>query len=299
MPATVATPVALKEGPMSSLFDFDKPALYAVMGNPVGHSKSPRIHGLFAAQTGQRLNYTAIQVDVGGFDQAVSNFLAHGGKGLNVTVPFKRNAWSLADTRSPRAELAQAVNVLVVKDGGGLHGDNTDGVGLVTDIVANHHGVIADKTVLLLGAGGAASGVLGPLLEQRPRGVLIANRTADRAYDLAQAFSHLGKVEGGGYPDLAGRQFDLVINATAASLHGELPPLPDGLLRPGAWCYDMMYGAAPTPFMMWAEGRGAAVVLDGLGMLVEQAAESFLLWRGVRPSTAEVINTLRGELGRT
>ncbi len=283
---------------MSSLFDFDKPALYAVMGNPVSHSKSPRIHGLFAAQTGQRLNYTAIQVDVGGFDQAVSNFIAHGGKGLNVTVPFKRNAWSLADTRSPRAELAQAVNVLVVKDGGGLHGDNTDGVGLVSDIVNNHHGVIADKTVLLLGAGGAASGVLGPLLEQRPRSVLIANRTVDRAYDLAQTFSHLGNVEGGGYPDLTGRQFDLVINATAASLRGELPPLPDRLLRPGTWCYDMMYGAAPTPFMAWAANQGATAVLDGLGMLVEQAAESFLLWRGVRPRTAEVIDILRGELGR-
>jgi len=281
---------------MSSLFDFDKPALYAVMGNPVSHSKSPRIHGLFAEQTGQRIQYTAIQVDPGGFEQAVRNFTANGGRGLNVTVPFKTNAWELADSRTPRAELAGAVNTIVVRAQGVLHGDNTDGAGLVNDIVRNQNGSIADKAVLLLGAGGAARGVLGPLLEQRPGRLVIANRTADRAFSLAQNFSHLGAVAGCGFDDLAGRRFDLVINATSASLQGELPPLPDDLLASGAWCYDMMYGAAPTPFMLWAKDHRAGKVLDGLGMLVEQAAESFFIWRGVRPQTAPVIAALRREL---
>jgi shikimate dehydrogenase len=283
---------------MSSLFDFDKPALYAVMGNPVSHSKSPRIHGLFAEQTGQRLQYTAIQVDPGGFEQAVRNFVANGGRGLNVTVPFKTNAWELSDTRTPRAESAGAVNTIVVQAQGVLHGDNTDGAGLINDIVKNQGGVIAGRSILLLGAGGAARGVLGPLLEQRPRELLIVNRTADRAVALAQSFSRLGAVAGCGYDDLAERRFDLVVNATSASLHGELPPLPDRVLAEGAWCYDMMYGAAPTPFMRWAEQRRAGKVSDGLGMLVEQAAESFFLWRGVRPETAPVIALLRRELAK-
>src|SRR3569833_488629 len=239
---------------MSSLFDFDKPELYAVMGNPVAHSKSPRIHTLFAAQTGQRMRYSAIQVDPGGFEQAVSNFVAHGGRGLNGTVPFKRNAWTLGERRSPRAELAQAVNTIVVEARGALFGDNTDGVGLVTDLMRNHGVAIAGRSVLLLAAGG------------------------------------------GGRIDLPGQQFDLVINATAASLHGELPPLPDGLLCPGACCYDMMYGAAPTPFVTWARARGAAQALDGLGKLVEQAAESFHLWRGERPETRAVIAQFRDEM---
>jgi shikimate dehydrogenase len=281
---------------MSSLFDFDKPAIYAVMGNPVSHSKSPRIHGLFAEQTGQRLQYTAIQVDPGGFEQAVRNFVANGGNGLNVTVPFKTNAWELVDSRTPRAALAGAVNTIEVRAQGVLHGDNTDGVGLVNDIVNNQGGTIADKSVLLLGAGGAARGVLSPLLEQGPAELVIANRTADRAIALAQGFSRLGAVSGCGLDDLAERRFDLVINATSASLQGELPPLPEQLLAPGAWCYDMMYAATATPFMQWAQRHGAAKVSDGLGMLVEQAAESFLLWRKVRPQTAAVIATLRAEL---
>lgn len=281
---------------MSTLFDFEKPALYAVMGNPVGHSKSPRIHSLFAEQTGQRLHYAAIQVDPGGFEQAVRNFVANGGCGLNVTVPFKTNAWDLVDTRAPRAELAGAVNTIVVQAGGLLHGDNTDGTGLVSDIMQNQGGALAAKRVLLLGAGGAARGVLGPLLEQGPLTLTIANRTADRAVALAQAFSHLGAVTGCGFDDIAGRRFDLLINATSASLQGEVPPLPDTVLAPGAWCYDMMYGATATPFMQWAGRHGAGKVLDGLGMLVEQAAESFFLWRGVRPRTAPVIAALRQEM---
>ncbi len=281
---------------MSSLFDFDKPAIYAVMGNPISHSKSPRIHGLFAEQTGQRLQYTAIQVDPGGFEQAVRNFVANGGGGLNVTVPFKTNAWELVDSRTPRADLAGAVNTIVVEAQGKLHGDNTDGVGLVNDIVKNQGGVIADKAVLLLGAGGAARGVLSPLLEQGPAELVIANRSEDRAVELAQSFSRFGAVKGCGFDDLAGRCFDMVINATSASLQGEMPSLPDRLLAPGAWCYDLMYGTTDTPFMEWARRHGAATVSDGLGMLVEQAAESFLLWRKVRPQTAPVIATLRAEL---
>lgn len=281
---------------MSSLFDFDKPALYAVMGNPVSHSKSPRIHSLFAEQTGQRLHYSAIQVDPGGFEQAVRNFAANGGRGLNVTVPFKTNAWALVDTRTSRAELAGAVNTIVIQAQGMLHGDNTDGVGLVNDLLRNLGATIAGKDVLLLGAGGAARGVVGPLLDQGPRELVIANRTADRAVDLARHFSRLGAVSGRGLDDLSGRRFDLIINATAASLHGELLPLPDTVLAPGAWCYDMMYGAGPTPFMGWALDHGAGKVADGLGMLVEQAAESFQLWRGVRPETLPVIAVLRREL---
>jgi shikimate dehydrogenase len=281
---------------MSSLFDFDKPAIYAVMGNPVSHSKSPRIHGLFAEQTGRRLQYTAIQVDPGGFEQAVRNFVANGGRGLNVTVPFKTNAWELVDSRTPRAALAGAVNTIEVQAQGILHGDNTDGVGLVTDFVHNLGGSIAAKAVLLLGAGGAARGVLSPLLEQGPAELVIANRTEDRAIVLAQGFAQLGAVSGCGFDDLAGRRFDVVINATSASLQGELPPIPEQLLVPGAWCYDMMYGATATPFMQWAERHGAAKVSDGLGMLVEQAAESFLLWHKLRPQTAGVIATLRAEL---
>lgn len=281
---------------MSSLFNFDKPAIYAVMGNPVSHSKSPRIHSLFAEQTGQRIEYTAIQVDPGGFEQAVRNFVASGGCGLNVTVPFKTNAWELVDAYTQRASIAGAVNTIEVQAQGVLYGDNTDGFGLVSDIMKNLGGSISGKSILLLGAGGAARGLLGSLLEQDPVALKIANRTADRAVALAQVFSRLGPVTGCGFDDLVERSFDLIINATSASLQGEMPPLPDTLLAPGAWCYDLMYDAMPTPFMQWAMRHGADKVSDGLGMLVEQAAESFLLWRRIRPQTAPVIATLRAEM---
>jgi len=280
---------------MSDLFDFSRRHDdYAVMGNPVAHSKSPRIHTLFAEQTGEPVHYEAIQVDPGGLPQAVGNFDANGGKGLNITVPFKQEAWALVSERSERAERAGAVNTIKFIDKT-LFGDNTDGIGLVNDLL-NHRIAIKDKKVLLMGAGGAARGVLAPLLEQRPAQLVIVNRTADKARDLANAFHDLGPIEGCGYEALQGEQFDLVINATAASLQGELPPLPDNLLADGAACYDMMYGAGPTTFMQWASTHGAATVLDGLGMLVEQAAESFYIWRGVRPETQPVINQLRREL---
>ncbi|HEC18302.1 MAG TPA: shikimate dehydrogenase [Gammaproteobacteria bacterium] len=266
------------------------------MGNPIAHSRSPQIHSAFARQTGQRIHYSAIQVDPGGFEQAVGNFFANGGKGLNVTVPFKQEAWALAGERGAEAERAGAVNTLLMNKQGVLVGRNTDGIGLVRDILHNHGGKIAAQTILLLGAGGAARGVLSPLLAEGPAHIVIANRTPSRAQTLAADFAALGPVSGGGFGELEGESFDLIINASAASLQGEVPPLPAGCCTPRTWCYDMMYGAEPTPFMQWGQQLGAAKTVDGLGMLVEQAAESFFIWRGIRPETAAVIQSVRTEL---
>lgn len=282
---------------MKDIFDFGKKIDdYAVMGNPIAHSKSPSIHTLFAEQTKQSILYTAIHVDIGGFKQAVGNFVATSGKGLNVTVPFKQEAWELVTDRSERAERAGAVNTINIMDDGTLFGDNTDGVGLVNDLIINHSIELKDKNILLMGAGGAARGVLIPLLKQNPTSLFIANRTPDKAKDLADDFSDAGNIKGGGYDAIANLRFDIVINATAASLQGDLPPLPETLLNDNASCYDMMYSAKPTPFMQWATEHNATKVLDGLGMLVEQAAESFSIWRGVKPETKNVIETLRKEL---
>ncbi|HEB66605.1 MAG TPA: shikimate dehydrogenase [Gammaproteobacteria bacterium] len=268
---------------------------YAVMGNPIAHSKSPRIHSLFAQQTGEPIHYRAILVEVGKLPEAVADFVAGGGKGLNITVPFKRDAWELVDERSQRAERAGAVNTIRIEPGR-LFGDNTDGVGLVNDLRHNLQIPLQDRRILLMGAGGAARGVLAPLLEQEPALLVIANRTPERAVDLAAEFADLGTVQGCGFDALENLQFDVLINATAASLQGDLPPLPDGIVAEGACAYDMMYGAKPTAFMKWAQWQGAAKVSDGLGMLVEQAAESFYIWRGVRPETRPVIAQLREEL---
>lgn len=267
---------------------------YAVMGNPIGHSKSPRIHRLFAAATGQTMDYSAILVEPGRFAAAVAEFRAGGGKGLNITVPFKQEAWALADLRSPRAELAGAVNTLHFRPAG-LYGDNTDGVGLVRDLCRNQGVTLAGRNILVLGAGGAVRGVLGPLLAERPARVLVANRTVAKGEALAQLFAEFGPISAVGFDALAAPKFDVIINGTSASLHGELPPLPPGSVA-GACCYDMMYGREATPFMHWGAANGAARTIDGLGMLVEQAAESFLLWRGVRPETAAVIRQVRAEL---
>ncbi len=282
---------------MSTLFDFDRPSgLYAVMGNPVAHSQSPRIHRLFADQFGIRIDYRKIQVDPGGFAQAVSNFQASGGMGLNVTVPFKVEAWELSDRRSPRAELAGAVNTISFDTDGRRIGDNTDGVGIARDIAVNLNRALEGQRVLIVGAGGAVRGVLGELLRMRPAAITIANRTVDRAVELVQRFAGHGPIDGGGFDTLAGRQFDVVINGTAASLQGELPALPDDVFAAGALAYDMMYSSRPTVFMEWAQRRGAVRVADGLGMLVEQAAESFFLWHGKRPRTATVIDAVRSAL---
>ena len=271
----------------------NQPDQYAVMGNPIAHSQSPRIHALFATQTGQRLEYRAIPVAPGGFAAAARAFRDAGGKGLNVTVPFKQDAWVFDDLLSARAERAGAVNTLSFEPGG-VRGDNTDGPGLVRDLKINHGCPLAGRRILLLGAGGAARGVLQPLLAERPAQLVIANRTASRAAELALRFGDLGPVTGCGFADLAGRSFDLVVNATAAGLSDAVPPLPDGVLAADGWCYDLMYGCEPTTFVHWGWERGAVQSLDGLGMLVEQAAEAFHLWRGVWPETGPVIAALRG-----
>lgn len=261
---------------------------YAVFGNPIGHSKSPRIHAEFARQTGQDMRYTALLAPLDGFAECVAAFRAGGGMGANVTVPFKEQAHALCDTRTPRADAAGAVNTLSYTNGEAL-GDNTDGAGLVRDLITNLDLCLAGRRVLLMGAGGASRGVIAPLLAQSPELLFIVNRTPDKARDLARRFD----CQGGGYPELSGHAFDLVINATAASLAEELPPLPPGVFAPDALAYDMMYGR-DTPFLAFARDHGARTA-DGLGMLVEQAAEAFLLWRGVRPDTAPVIALLRAD----
>ncbi|MDX2421170.1 MAG: shikimate dehydrogenase [Amphritea sp.] len=271
---------------------------YAVFGNPIKHSKSPLIHKAFAQQLDQDLEYHSVLVPEDGFNLAVDNFLSpeSNGKGLNITVPFKEQAWQKAEWHSERAKLAGAVNTLYRNAAGQLCGDNTDGLGLVADITRNNGGEIRGKDLLILGAGGAVRGVLEPILAHQPARLVIANRTVARAEALAELFSGLGQIEVCSFAELQGQQFDLVINGTAASLQGEVPPLPDDLLRDGAWCYDMMYGAEITPFNRWAKAHGAAKAIDGLGMLVEQAAESFSIWRGVRPDTSELIQELRHQL---
>ena len=269
---------------------------YAVVGNPIGHSKSPAIHTAFAKQTEQTLSYDALLFELEQFSEQAKAFFQAGGKGLNVTVPFKLDAWQLTDVLSKRAKRAGSVNTLMQGQDGKIYGDNTDGVGLVRDIQQNHAGSISGKRVLVLGAGGAVRGVLAIMLAEKPENIVIANRTVSKAQTLAREFDDLGAVSASSFEDLAGQQFDLVINGTAASLQGDLPPLPDAILAPDAWCYDMMYGANETPFNVWARAQGAAKTMDGLGMLVEQAAESFFIWRNVRPQTTPVIASLRAQL---
>jgi shikimate dehydrogenase len=259
---------------------------YAVFGHPIAHSKSPLIHAAFARQTGQDMRYDAILAPLDGFAASVAAFIAAGGRGANVTVPFKEEAFRLAGRLSPRAQRAGAVNTLVFDNG--ILGDNTDGAGLVADLTRNLHCALTGKRILLLGAGGAARGVIEPLLEQQPAALVIANRTVRRAQELAALFGH--GIRACGF-DEAATPFDLIINATAASLAGELPPLSPQIFTPDTLAYDMMYGR-DTPFLSFARGHGAATA-DGLGMLVEQAAEAFYVWRGVRPDTAPVIASLR------
>lgn len=271
---------------------------YAVMGNPVGHSKSPRIHAQFARETRQDLHYGAELVALDNFTGAVAKFFADGGKGLNITVPFKQEAWAMAEQRSPMAELAGAVNTMFLDAQGRLQGHNTDGIGLVRDIKQNYGGELKGRSILVLGAGGATRGILLPFLQEQPSSICIANRTVSKAQELetlfaAHAREHGSAIKSCGFGELGGQHFDWVINATAASLQGELPPLPDDLLNKGAWCYDLMYAKEPTVFCRWATAHGAAKSLDGLGMLVEQAAEAFYLWRGVRPPTSAVLESLK------
>lgn len=266
---------------------------YAVFGHPVGHSKSPTIHRLFAQQFDFEIDYRAIDVEPGNFAEAVQEFREHGGKGCNVTVPYKQEAWSLATERSGRAELAGAVNTLKFESENRILGDNTDGIGLLRDITINLDQLLFSKRVLVIGAGGAVRGILGPLLEQAPKSLVLANRTVARAEELASIFATIGPVLPCGFDALAGQQFDVVINGTSASLGGELPPLPENLFSRDSLAYDLMYSDRPTLYMEWAAAQGATRVADGLGMLVEQAAESFNIWFGRQPSTAQVIASLR------
>jgi len=269
---------------------------YAVIGNPIKHSKSPFIQSLFAQQVDDTMQYHTLLAPLDGFVATVTQFQQQGGKGLNVTVPFKEQAWQLADKLSDYAKSAGAVNTLVFHQDGTIYGANTDGIGLVQDLTINHHLALQGKRVLLLGAGGAAKGVVQPLLEQKIDALIIANRTEKRAKTLAVDFTAIAntlscEIEGGSYQDLQTQgQFDLIINATAASLEGIMPPMPASCLHQQSICYDLMYAHCPTAFENWCKDKGAALVLNGLGMLVEQAAESYALWRGRRPQTKPVLD---------
>jgi shikimate dehydrogenase len=267
---------------------------YAVIGNPVAHSKSPAIHSKFAELTGEAIRYDAVLSPLDEFASVVAKFAGSGGKGANVTLPFKEEAFALASELTERARSARAVNTLTFR-GSAIAGDNTDGCGLVRDLKSNLEFTIRARRVLLLGAGGAARGVLLPLVTEQPSAIVIANRTIAKARDLATSLQHAGTdsaVSACGYDDLAGEAFDLVINATSTGLTDTPLALPKGLYRPGALAYDLVYGRA-TAFMRQARGDGAASTSDGLGMLVEQAAESFFLWRGVRPPTRAIVSSLR------
>lgn len=270
---------------------------YAVVGNPVAHSLSPRIHQLFAEETGHSISYEAIQFNLKNFADQATDLVSRGYKGINVTVPFKEQAWTMAQKRSPRAQDAGAVNTMIFQPDGVIAGDNTDGIGLGRDLIANHQILIEHRKILILGAGGAVRGVLGMLLSKKPGLLTIANRTIEKAEKLAEDFFHVWDVQPCRYDELGREKYDLIINGTSAGLHNEMPPVPDSVLGINSVCYDMMYNLTQqTLFVNWAMDRGALRAFDGLGMLVEQAAESFYIWRGVRPQTAPVISALRETL---
>jgi shikimate dehydrogenase len=266
---------------------------YGVVGHPVGHSWSPFIHGLFARDTGQAMSYRLYDFTPEEFAARVREFFTLGGRGLNITVPHKIAAVEIASELTTRAAHAGAVNTLAVQKDGTILGDNTDGAGLVRDLCDNLGLVIIRRRILIVGAGGATRGVIAPLLALEPAQVLIANRTAERAQDLAEAFAKLGPVQGVGIRDITGGPFDLIINATSASLSGDLPPMANSVVGTETVCYDMAYGKTDTPFVQWSLKRGCARAVQGWGMLVEQAAESFRVWRGMKPGTASVLTALK------
>ncbi len=264
---------------------------YAVLGNPIKHSQSPGIHQQFALQTGQNLSYEALEGPLDGFKDFVDSLAEKGYRGMNITVPFKEQAWALCHRRSERAERAGAVNTLIRKEGR-WYGENTDGTGLLNDLQINTGLSLRDKKILLLGAGGAVRGVILPLLNAQPASLHIANRTVAKALNLAEDFATEGPISASGFELNIGTPFDLIINGTAASLSGSVPPIPPQTLNENTLCYDMMYAATPTAFMRWGSLHGAQT-RDGLGMLVEQAAESFFLWRGAEVDTTPVLSQLR------
>lgn len=267
---------------------------YAIFGHPIKHSKSPFIHTLFAKQTMQQMHYQAIKVPINDFKERLQLFFSEDGKGCNVTVPFKEEAFKFAQQLTERAQLAGAVNTLKLTDDGVIIGDNTDGAGLVLDL-KNNHIDISNHRILLLGSGGAARGVCGSILDEKPAQLVIANRTYSKAQALATNFSKIGNIKACEFQYLSG-EFDLIINATSASLSGELLPINKQLIRPETAIYDMMYSQEPTVFNNWAKEHGARLIIDGLGMLVGQAAESFSIWRGIKPGTKQVLTELRYNL---
>ena len=278
---------------MSIDFDLDSSTLnYAVFGNPVEHSKSPQIHLLFAEQAGINLVYQAIEVPEDNFQDYLDSFFIQSGKGLNVTVPFKEEAYSICDVLTERAEQSASVNTIWMNNNQ-IYGDTTDGQGLINDLKNNHQLNLNSKQILVLGAGGSVKAILPPLVQQNPAQIVIANRTIDRAERLVEKFSGNTSIEAVSYNNLSENKFDVLINGTSLSLAGKLPPIPNNILKEHACCYDLMYSSEPTVFMRWAKEQGAAKILDGLGMLVEQAAEGFFIWHGVKPETAPVLNALR------
>ena len=271
----------------------DQVDCYAVVGNPVAHSLSPRIHARFAAQTAQKISYEAIQIPPGSFATDIRNLQHKGYSGVNVTVPFKLEAWEFCEHLSERAQNAGAVNTMSFLADGRVTGDNTDGIGLTRDLVDNLGVVIEQKKVLLLGAGGAVRGILGPILALSPSRLTIANRTLHKAVALVQDFKKFGEIHAITYETLGSTSYDLIINGTAAGLSNQVPPIPDGALAENSVCYDLMYNiSTTTAFVDWASARGVKQAFDGRGMLVEQAAEAFHVWRGIQPRTVEVIRTL-------
>lgn len=265
---------------------------YGVIGYPISHSRSPVIHRLFALQTRQAMQYEPLKVAPGELDTAVRRFEHSGGKGLNVTLPHKHDVLRLADHISDRAAVAGAINTLIFRDEL-VFGDNTDGVGLLRDLQLNLELELADKNILILGAGGATRGIIAPLLDASPKSLTIANRTLSRARDLVTHFAVRGAVDAVRFKDVGRKpKYDLVINATSAGLKGETPPYPEKAISDGSFCYDLSYGLTPTPFSLWAARHGAGHSIMGWGMLVEQAAESFHLWRGIRPDTDAVLSQL-------
>lgn len=282
--------ISLALGDVEAMRMNESPARYAVVGNPIGHSKSPLIHSLFGQQTGEKIIYETLLAPKEGFQEAVRYFFLGGGAGLNVTVPFKQAAWAMSsqmfgDRRS------KAVNTLFLVNGGEYAGANTDGIGIVRDIRDNLGIEIGGRRILLLGAGGAVRGVVPALEEESPASMTVWNRTAERASELARDFA--GSLTAASMVELRGQQFDLIVNGTSSSLQGNLPEVDEAWLASGCCCYDMVYGDEDTAFVRWARDAGAAAAADGLGMLVEQAAESFRIWRGILPETDPVIRKLR------
>ena len=265
---------------------------YAVIGHPIAHSKSPIIHKLFAEQTGQEIEYEALDVAPDELQDRIREFLGDGGHGLNVTVPHKQDVVALLDELTDRARLAGAVNTITQNEDGKLSGDNTDGVGLIADLQTNLGVTIKGSSILILGAGGATRGILPPLLEQKPASMIVANRTLEKAQQLVDDFSECGSMSARGFDDLEDQSYDIIINATSAGLEGDMPPFPNSIISPETVCYDLSYSMRETPFVSWAKGLGCLHVYQGWGMLVEQAAESFTLWRGVRPNTQDVLSRL-------